>query len=166
MARQILAVQVWQHVDGGRHVGLQNDVIVPIVLPINLVEINALFLDSCPARDVVVAREEMPDVRLEVAQCSYHAHVVAPPIRVVLTRGREVRKRQKQHIFIVPHRLPRKLGHHARRRGSFLRRLFSLRTRNSRQNHALSETRPPTLQQRASCRCQEAPASRSIPPST
>ena len=93
----------------GHDDGLEDDVVVPVVLPIDLLVVDPFRLNLRVLRHRVYPRERYPKLRVHVADGGDHEHVVGPIVGVVHAERGGGHERHEQEVFEAPHVLPREL---------------------------------------------------------
>jgi hypothetical protein len=106
---QALLVEEWKitvskirHVmDGGGDIYLQQNIIVPMILAINLGKLNALVLDACVFGNGMHPTDSQKELCNQITQCHNGQHVKTPVIRVILSTQDSVGKGCQQDIFVI-----------------------------------------------------------------
>ena len=93
----------------GHDDGLQDDEVVPVVLAVDLLEVDALGLNFRVLRDVVHAAQGYPELRVHVPQGGDREHVERPVVAVVLPERHGGDERDEQQVLERAHVLPREL---------------------------------------------------------
>ena len=106
---EVVVAQVRHLVHQGHDDGLQDDVVVPVILPIDLLVVDPLRLNLRVLRHGVYPRERYPKLRVDVADGGDHEHVVRPVVGVVQAERGGRHERDEQEVLEAPHVLPREL---------------------------------------------------------
>ena len=88
---------------------LQNNKVVPVVLAVDLFEVDAFGLDFRVLRDKMHARERNPKLRMRVPKGGDREHVERPVIPVVLPKRHGGDERDEQQVLQRANVLPREL---------------------------------------------------------